>query len=122
MSETKTLLVSAYLDPWITHNMLSYEHWEELNKPPLKVLDESFTKSALIGAMCIGSFIQKVKIDAQWLNCQFYVANKNKIQGAIISSTWMSRVRRLFDPDSKEQPTPKVNSPSSTGSDRKSVV
>ena len=104
LSKTKSLSVYARLDSKITHNMLSYEDWETLEKPQLKPIDESF-ESTLIGRVCIGSFIVKANIPDQMRYCHFYVANKTKLQeGAIISLSWLSKTKPLFEPESQESP------------------
>ena len=84
--------------------MLSYEDWETLEKPQLKPIDETFI-TTLIGRVCIGSFIVKVKIHDQMRYCLFYVANKTRLQeGAIISLSWLSKTKTLFEPESQESP------------------
>ena len=67
-SETKTISVYARIDSEETHNMLSYENWETLDKPQLKPIDDSLEKT-LIGQISIGSFIAKANIHDQMLYC-----------------------------------------------------
>lgn len=118
LSKVRTLSLYACIDTMFTHNLLTYELWEDLEMPQLTTLDDIFIEPTFIGQMCIGSFIISVEILDQKRFLLFYVTKKGGSHHghALLSIKWMSKARSLFDSDQQNQSTHKVKSLNHTGS------